>query len=161
MEEAYNNELWDEIKQTSVNLSYLDDLRAAKARIEPHYKGITAAAAIITAIVACLGESIPAKILAVLTALLTAIPLLFPVIPNAADFAEMDHLRTSVKEYLNALESLWFADAGIDRQKYRALKKNYVETETEISALFGKISPKRNKYAVEISERYLERFFTS
>lgn len=76
--ETYANELWEEVKQVSTDLFYLENLRADKARIEPYYKGMLSLCAIGTAVYSFVGDALLVNITALVTAVATLFPILFP-----------------------------------------------------------------------------------
>ena len=159
-EALYRNELWAELKQTACNLYYLDDLRARKKKIEPKYRGTVALVAIVSACVSFMDCPVAIKPVTVVTAILTAVPLLFPsLFPDVADFSEMDMLRIELKKRLAELEAFWHAvPSESSYSDYLETKQSFAKLETSLSALFGKINRRSEKYAIASSERYLERF---
>jgi len=160
--ETYANELWEEVKQVSTDLFYLEDLRADKARIEPYYKGLLSLCAIVTALCSFVGAVWLIHATALMTAVVTMLPILFPVLPSGADFAKMDALILALKQRQAAVEEYWYKGFSAEnRAAYRASKEAFAPTEVELSALFGKIGKRREKEAQELCDRYLDRFFTS
>jgi ABC-type transport system involved in cytochrome bd biosynthesis fused ATPase/permease subunit len=158
--ELYRNELWEELKQAVCNLYYLDDLRARKKKIEPAYKGIVATVAIISACVSFVDCPVAIKLVTVVTALLTLVPLLFPLLlPGVAAFSEMDTMRVGLKKQIGELEAFWRMETPKESYgDYLKAKQAWAELETNLSALFGKVNARIEKYAIANSERYLERF---
>jgi hypothetical protein len=158
--ELYGNELWAEIKQTSCNLCYLDELRAGKARMEPYFKGLIAMVAAFSAVTSFTGPVWAASTVVIVTSLLTAIPLFFPsLLPTAADFSEMDVLRIKIKSRLTELEQFSQGERGeAEYDGFVKTKQRHAPVETEAAALFGKISKRINRRAIKQSELYLDRF---
>jgi hypothetical protein len=96
----------------------------------------------------------------IVTSLLTAIPLFFPsLLLSAADFLEMDVLRTKIKSRLTELEQFSQGERGeAEYDEFVKTKQRHAPVEIEAAAIFGKISKRINRRAIKQSERYLERF---
>ena len=121
---------------------------------------MVALVAIVSACVSFVDCPVAIKQVTVVTAILTTVPLLFPsLFPNVADFAEMDTLRIELKKRLAELEAFRHATPSESSYSdYLEKKQSSAKLETALSALFGKINGRSEKYAIAGSEQYPERF---
>jgi hypothetical protein len=157
--ELYRQEVWSEIKQTSMNLCYLEHYRDTKAKIEPLYRGFVAVCAVLAAITVFFEVSWLAKVATVTTAILTAAPHFAPFLPDSARLSEIGAARLALKNRLNGREIFWrngFTEEQYDR--YMLAKREYAATDGAVSVLFGKIDRRMHARALEKSEKYLLRF---
>ena len=157
--DLYITELWEDLKQVNINLLYLDEFRANKAKIEPVYRGCVGVVALITAVVSFFDTPFISETMAILTAAGVIVPMIFPFLPTLDRFSEIDELRISLKNRLLELEELWRKEKDdATYKRYQEGRKQYTILETKLSALFGIINEKWNKRLIKRHEEYLDKF---
>lgn len=160
--ELYKQELWASIRQTAVNLYYLDHFRDRQKIRYPLYRGSLGMVAVLTACVSFFDISLLTKAFSVVTGLIAAVPFFFHVIPEPSDFVTMEKLRTALSNWQNSLENFWFVEWTDKKyEKYRRMKIDHGDVEKELYAMFGKMNVKMEDKSLREADRYLNKFFTS
>jgi hypothetical protein len=165
MQDVLLNQIWEDMKQTRTNVCYAD-LLIDKQNIRNKYFNITLAIfSTGGALMYFVSYYFPLIALIIIATISIVNEVSSFILMKNEDIAKLCNLRNKYVIYYNRLQELfnklYFDKTSVEvaQRQFRSITDEYIDTQSEISRIFGKIDKKLGQIAADRSDEYLNKIY--